>query len=135
MTAVTTFFEGYARALMSFSPEEIAEFYAVPVTVFSDQGSRTVTKKEDIVAFWKEAVKPYAAQRKNGGKLILKAVTGKAEIWLDKKLVATKTTAEPADMVVPFPPSANEQKLNVLIETEKGQKAGLGGVVTVNALD
>ena len=34
-----------------------------------------------------------------------------------------------------IPPSQNDQKLNVLIETEKGQKAGLGGVVTVNALD
>ena len=31
--------------------------------------------------------------------------------------------------------SQNDQKLNVLIETEKGQKAGLGGVVTANALD
>ena len=49
--------------------------------------------------------------------------------------MATKTTAEPADIIVEFPPSPNEQKLNVLIETEKGQKAGLGGVVTVNAKD
>ena len=44
-------------------------------------------------------------------------------------------TIESADIMVPFPPSPNEQKLNVLIETGKGQKAGLGGVVTVNALD
>jgi beta-galactosidase len=86
-------------------------------------------------AIYRTTFKPYAAQRKNGGKLILKAVTGKAEIWLDKKLVATKTTMEPADIIVQFPPSPNEQKLSVLIETEKGQKAGLGGSVTVNALD
>ena len=86
-------------------------------------------------ATYRTTFKPYAAQRKNGGKLKLKAVTGKAEVWIDKKLVATKTTAESADIIVQFPPSPNEQKLNVLIEAEKGQKAGLGGVVTVNALD
>ncbi|HEX7906016.1 MAG TPA: beta-galactosidase GalA [Chitinophagaceae bacterium] len=79
--------------------------------------------------------KPYAEQRTKGGKLILKDVVGKAEIWIDKKLIATKSTLEKADMVVLFPSSPNEQKLNVLIETGKGQKAGLGGIVTVNALD
>ncbi|MBC7721750.1 MAG: DUF4982 domain-containing protein, partial [Pedobacter sp.] len=86
-------------------------------------------------ATYRIAFKPYAAQKTNGGKLILKAVTGKAEIWIDKKLIATKTTPESADMIVQFSPSPNEQKLNVLIETEKGQKAGLGGIVTINALD
>jgi len=40
-----------------------------------------------------------------------------------------------ADMEIVFPPSPNEQQLNVLIETEKGQKAGLGRVVTVNAFE
>lgn len=87
MTAVTTFFEGYARALMSFSPEEIAEFYAVPVTVFSDQGSRTVTKKEDVVAFWKEAVKPYAAQKIiTAVPLILTEEHLSKNIWVSKIL-------------------------------------------------
>ena len=32
-------------------------------------------------------------------------------------------------------PSQNDQKLNVLIETEKGQKVRLCGIVKVNALD
>jgi beta-galactosidase len=79
--------------------------------------------------------KPYAAQKANGGKLIFRAVEGKAEVWIDKKLVATKSSVKSADLIVQFPPSPNEQKLNVLIEMEKGQKAGLGGIVTVNALD
>jgi len=86
-------------------------------------------------ATFRTTFKPYAAQKKNGGKLIFKAVTGKAEIWIDQKLVYTKSTTETADIIVPFPPSPNEQKLNVLIETGKGQQAGLGGIVTVNALD
>ena len=99
------------------------------------RGNQLQTFADGSFATYRTTFKPYAAQRKNGGKLILKAVTGKAEVWIDKKLVATKTTAESADIIVQFPPSPNEQKLNVLIETEKGQKAGLGGVVTVNALD
>ena len=99
------------------------------------RGNQLQTFADGSFATYRTTFKPYAAQRKNGGTLILKAVTGKAEIWIDKKLVATKTTAEPADIVVLFPPSPNEQKLNVLIETGQGQKAGLGGVVTVNALD
>jgi beta-galactosidase len=99
------------------------------------RGVQLQTFADGNFAIYRTSFKPYAAQRKNGGKLILKAVTGKAEIWLDNKLVATKSTTESADILVTFPASANEQKLNVLIETEKGQKAGLGGVVTVNALD
>ncbi|MEP7238307.1 MAG: beta-galactosidase GalA [Ferruginibacter sp.] len=101
----------------------------------SFRGNQLQTFADGNFATYRTSFKPYAAQRTNGGKLILKAVTGKAEIWLDKKLIATKTTVEPADIIVTVPPSLNEQKLNVLIETEKGQKAGLGGIVTVNALD
>jgi len=99
------------------------------------RGNQLQSFADGSFAIYRTTFKPFAAQRTNGGKLILKAVTGKAEIWLDKKLVATKTTAESADIIVAFPPSSNEQKLNVLIETEKGQKAGLGGIVTVNAKD
>ncbi len=107
-----------------------------------DQNTWQPFKPGQLVAFasgnyatFRTSFKPYAAQRTNGGKLLLKAVTGKAEVWIDRKLVFTKTTVETADILVPFPPSPNEQKLNVLIETEKGEKAGLGGLVTVNALD
>jgi beta-galactosidase len=107
-----------------------------------DQNTWQSTRAWQLVNFadgnyviYRTTFKPYAAQRNNGGKLILKAVTGKAEVWLNKKLVATKTTFESGDIIIPFPPSPNEQKLNVLIETTPGQKAGLGGSVTVTALD
>ena len=86
-------------------------------------------------AVFTTSFKPFAAQRNAGARLIFKGVVGKAEIWLDKKLIASKTTTGSEDIVIQIPPSQNDQKLNVLIETEKGQKAGLGGAVTVNALD
>lgn len=82
-------------------------------------------------ATYRISFKPYAAQRAKGGKLIFKAVTGKAEVWIDNKLVYTKSDIASRDMIVPFAPSPNEQRINVLIETEKGEKAGLGGTVTV----
>ena len=53
------------------------------------------------------------------------------EVWIDNKLVYTKSDIASRDMIVPFAPSPNEQRINVLIETEKGEKAGLGGTVTV----
>jgi beta-galactosidase len=99
------------------------------------RGNQLLGFADGSFATFRTTFKPYAAQRTNGGKLVLKSVTGKAEVWIDNKLVYTKSTAEAADIIVPFAPSPNEQKLNVLIETEKGQKAGLGGIVTVNALD
>jgi beta-galactosidase len=82
-------------------------------------------------ATYRISFKPYASQRTKGGKLIFKAVTGKAEVWIDNKLLYTKSDIASRDMIVPFAPSPNEQRINVLIETEKGGKAGLGGTVTV----
>lgn len=93
------------------------------------------TFTEGNFAIFRTSFKPYAAQRNNGGKLILKNVTGKAEIWLNKQLLTTKTSSDKADIVVAIPACAGEQKLNVLIETEKGSKAGLGGIVTIQAKD
>jgi beta-galactosidase len=80
---------------------------------------------------FRTSFKPYASQRTNGGTILLESVTGKAEIWLDNKLVVTKSTFEKEDINVPMPPSATSRTLTVLIEAEKGKKAGIGGVVKV----
>ncbi|MBC7913463.1 MAG: hypothetical protein H7Y07_05000 [Pyrinomonadaceae bacterium] len=74
---------------------------------------------------------PFADQQKVGGQLLLKRVTGKAEVYLDKKLIATKTNAAAADLKVIIPPGNGERTLSVLIESETGQRAGFGGIVTV----
>ncbi|MGB3005052.1 MAG: beta-galactosidase GalA [Chitinophagaceae bacterium] len=78
---------------------------------------------------------PYATHKINGGKLIMKNVTGKAEVWFGKKLMATKTSIGKGDIEIQFPPVSGEQKIRVLIETENGQTAGLGGVFTVNIIE
>ncbi|MPR32510.1 DUF6841 family protein [Salmonirosea aquatica] len=60
--SIKDFFDEYATALLSLSAEKISEYYQVPLAVYSDQGIQTVTEASDVVAFWKEGVKPYAAQ-------------------------------------------------------------------------
>jgi beta-galactosidase len=75
--------------------------------------------------------KPRAPVVKAGGKLTLRDVTGKAQVWLDGKLVAEKAEAEKGTIVVPLPPGVREGALSVLIETTEGARAGLGGTVSV----
>jgi beta-galactosidase len=87
--------------------------------------------EEGNFAIFRTSFQPYTAEQKNGGILQFKKLTGKAEIWLNGKLIATKASFEPADFSVPFPAGSAENRVNVLIETMPKQKAGLGGIITV----
>jgi len=80
---------------------------------------------------YKTSFKPYNAQQKNGGKIILKALAGKAEVWLDNKLVYTKTTTDKEDITVSFPAKAGDRKLTVVSEGQQNEWVGLGGLVSV----
>ena len=80
-----------------------------------------------------EKFKPYALQCKEGGRIVFRSITGKAEIWLDQKLVATKSDSQPAPMTVPLPAGEGTRVLSVLVETMPGQPAGLSGSVEVAA--
>ncbi len=82
-------------------------------------------------AVFRTTFTPYAGQRNNGGKIKLKSVTGKAEVWLDKILLAIKTDEITADISINLPAGKGKRELSVLIETSNGQQAGLGGVITV----
>ena len=57
-----TFFKDYAEALLTYSAENIAEFYQVPLTVYSDNGIQQVTKMSEVEGFWKKGVEPYKEQ-------------------------------------------------------------------------
>jgi len=67
----------------------------------------------------------------SAGTIKLRKVAGKAEIWLNDKLIGTKSAVETADIVVPFSASNGQFTLMVLIEGEKGKEAGLGGPVII----
>lgn len=57
-----TFFHDYSKALLSYSAEEIAAFYQVPLSVYSDEGVIQVSKMEEVTGFWKKGIEPYKAQ-------------------------------------------------------------------------
>jgi beta-galactosidase len=80
---------------------------------------------------YRALVIPFEEQQKAGGVLQLKNVIGKAEVYLDKKLVITKSIAEKGDIKVKVNPSKGDRIISVLIEGQKGQTAGLGGVVSI----
>jgi beta-galactosidase len=75
---------------------------------------------------------PRAATQADGGKLVLRDVAGKAQVWLDGKMVAERDTTDKADIIVALPPGAGERVISILIESPApGASAGLGGVVTI----
>ena len=80
---------------------------------------------------FKTTFKPYASQQKNGGKIVLKAVAGKAEVWLDNKLVFSKITTTKEDVTLSFSAKTGERKLTVVSEGQQGDWVGLGGIITV----
>jgi beta-galactosidase len=63
--------------------------------------------------------------------LQFKDITGKAEIWLDNKLIFSKATKERATVNVPFEGYNKNYQLQVLIEADRNEQAGLGGVVSI----
>lgn len=74
---------------------------------------------------------PYSAQQDNGGNITFKNLKGKAEIWVDKKLMAVKNEQPAIDFIVPMPAGKGKREISILIETINGNAAGLGGLVTI----
>ena len=54
-------------------------------------------------------------------------------MWLDNKLLGKKEKMESGTLTVKFPPRKGEATLSVLIEARRGQQAGLGGAIIVEA--
>ena len=108
----------------------------------NDMNSWTTVKAGELQDFTKSGYlvfrstfKPYKGMQKNGAILELRDVSGKAEVWIDNELAATKASEEAATMIVKIAAGKNIRTINVLIESEKGRKAGLGGVVTVKQIE
>jgi beta-galactosidase len=68
-----------------------------------------------------------------GGKSTLKInkLIGKAEVWINDKLVYSKTDDKQANINVDFEAKTVKNKLVIVVEAEPNTKAGLGGTVSV----
>jgi beta-galactosidase len=81
-------------------------------------------------AIYRAILKPYSVIRKNGGEIVFESIVGKAEIYVNKQLVGTKTNPDDMLFAVKVPPAEN-YTVSVLIEGQKGQKVGFLGIVRV----
>jgi beta-galactosidase len=85
-----------------------------------------------LFAIYRAHFTPRPAGQKAGGTLVLRAVTGKAQVYIDGKLAGEKTTTQREDLKVAFPAGEGERTVSVLVEAAStGGNAGLGGTVTV----
>jgi len=85
-----------------------------------------------LFAIYRAHFTPRSSGQKEGGTLVLRAVTGKAQVYIDGKLAGEKTTPQRGEMKVPFPAGEGERTVSVLVEAAStGGSAGLGGTVTV----
>lgn len=66
-----------------------------------------------------------------GGKIAFKSITGKAEVWLDGKLLGKKDKFSAGSLTLPLPTGKGNRTLSVLIETEPGKSAGFGKAVAI----
>ncbi|MFP5391954.1 MAG: DUF4982 domain-containing protein, partial [Gammaproteobacteria bacterium] len=74
---------------------------------------------------------PRTTLANGNGLLHFSALDGRAEIWLDGKLIAKKDTFESGELWAPLPAGTGERVLSVLVEGQNGQRAGVAGRVTV----
>lgn len=66
-------------------------------------------------------------------KLLLEKVIGKAEIWLNDKLIYTKTDEQTGNIDIPFTAANGKQKLVIVVEAPEKSQAGLAGKIVVLA--
>ena len=71
----------------------------------------------------------HQACREKGGTFLFKRLSGKAEIWLDGKRIATKEDAAERDFEVEFGPVGEKCELRVLFHASSGERVGMKGVV------
>ena len=84
-------------------------------------------------AIFRIKFRPFASVQKDGGQIVFKSITGKAEVWLDKKLIAKKESAEAGRLTIPLPADKGERVLSVLVESASGQQVGFGTGIQIEA--
>jgi beta-galactosidase len=126
---------GWKRSPVSESrPDPQQQLLATDMNSWSDAhpGGWLPPFRNGRFAIYRVRFSPRSATQTNGGKLLLRDVVGKAQVWIDGKMVAERSTADKADISVPLSAATGEREVSVLIESAaKGESAGLGGVVTV----
>ncbi len=82
-------------------------------------------------AVYRIRFEPNAGVRANGGRLTCQSITGRAEAWLDGKLLGRKNNFDAAALTLPIPAGEGSRTLSILIEAPAGKPAGFGKPVAV----
>jgi len=78
---------------------------------------------------------PFANMHGGGGVLAFRGISGKASVWIDGKLAASKSPFETAPLIAPFPPGKGTRAVRILFESENGEPVGFTGPVAVRPPD
>jgi beta-galactosidase len=65
------------------------------------------------------------------GQIHFYKIIGKAEIWLDGVLIGKKKTFAPTGLNLPLPAGTGKHQLNVIIQGDGDNKAGVEGNVVI----
>jgi len=80
-------------------------------------------------------MKPFMPQQKNGGVIHFQGIEGKAEVWIDGKLSATKGDFSPGPLLAPFPPGTEERKIRILMESKEDKPIGFSSIICIQPKD
>ena len=97
-------------------------------------GIGTLTKlNEKAFVILRTNFKAFKSQQLNGGFISLKKLSGKAELWLNGKLIAKKENSQVEDLIVPFEAVSEKCELRILFEGAEGSKVGILGSTIVTS--
>jgi len=94
---------------------------------------KTISLTQGSWSIFSAKVEPFASQRKNGGVICFQGIDGKAEVWIDGKLCATKPDFATAPLTAPFSSGTQRRSIRVLIEAEKDKPIGFTAPVLVES--
>ncbi|KQU49597.1 beta-galactosidase [Sphingomonas sp. Leaf339] len=80
---------------------------------------------------YRTVVTPWRRIAADGGMIRLAAVSGQAELWVDGKQVATKTSATTGPIEAAFPAGAGPRRIVLLVNAAAGAASGIVGPVAL----
>lgn len=87
--------------------------------------------KDGRFALLRTTLHPTAEMQKRGGAIVFERLNGKAQVYLNGKLIAEKKSSGGEELKIDLPPQPGDGNITVLLETEKGEAVGLNKPVRV----
>ena len=89
--------------------------------------------KDATHVMWRTEVKMPEEYEKNGGVILFKSMAGRAEVWMDGKLIAKKDDLNERDFKACFGPCDGPCELRVLLYSSPNTHVGLKGTIKVQS--